>query len=107
MSESLITTLIQTILGGSTIAAIFAFVKGIMDHRSGKTKREREDNRAALLDIHEANLRADWERKYRISLQEALGITRGVARRHGVPEDNLPPFPEEPPHPNYSSNNKE
>ena len=107
MSESLITTLIQTILGGSTIAAIFAFVKGIMDHRSGKMKREREDNRAALQDIRDANLQADWERKYRIALQEALGITRGVARRHGVPEDKLPPFPEEPPQPEYFSNNKE
>lgn len=93
-------TVALVIGAGGLAGLVTGLVKGIQDWRSGEHTREKERNQDALSqrdravkDRDDALRLLDREATRRRVIAEYASTLRRVAIEHGVPTDDLPPWP--------------
>ncbi|TDU27112.1 hypothetical protein [Arthrobacter sp. JUb115] len=85
-----ILALIAALGGGATLREIFAAIGRV---RSGKTKTERTQNKNLVARAHYAEAMHQFERDFRLQVQDAASLWRRLAIEYGADAAELGPWP--------------
>lgn len=89
-SPQYILSLIGALGGGMTLQEL---IKAIGRHRTGKAQSERVGNKNLLARARYAEALYQYERDFRIQVQDAASVWRRLALEHGVPSELIGPWP--------------
>lgn len=90
MTPELITALLGT---GGLALIIPKVIEGIRAWRSGRALEEKSKNKSLVTRLSESESHAESETRWRRKLEEYAGALRVDLITHGVPEEDLRPWP--------------